>query len=423
MLISLISNESILDLDEKQELEQQVMTMAQKDIHLISQMDLAANVATTAPVGAEMNVLQLTEPGHLEPSTRSIPQPEGDEVLLRTRAVSICSTDVSYYHGHLRPDAYPVILGHEYVGEIVAVGPDRDGSQLIGKRLAYFGQTDFGGFADYRLLRPIFPGESKSAPFETNRNFSDDGYAAAVIVPGGVSDEVAPLLEPITAVLRAILRHPPRVGDRALVLGGGPCGAIAGAILRQLYATEVVALLECNPDRAAVAAENYAHRVYASSAELADAERNGELYDYVFDALPPIVGEHEEDDPRRAALKAIRPEGDYVLYGASMVMQKFDTWLMLARGITIKSAAFDVGCYPMRNTAQVMRTALNLVTSGIITPEWIMTRKLDFEDTDLVADTFAAHRRNPDLKTVIRFGTRSATSSEVMAEHEAESIV
>ncbi|SPJ32631.1 hypothetical protein [Kushneria phyllosphaerae] len=52
-----------------------------------------------------------------------------------------------------------------------------------------------------------------------------------------------------------------------------------------------------------------------------------------------------------------------------------------------------------------------------------MTRKLDFEDTDLVADTFAEYRRNPDLKTVIRFGASPAASSEVVTEHEAESIV
>lgn len=152
-----------------------------------------------------MRTIRLVSPGAFDERHDAIPDVAPDGVLLRTRAVSICSPDVSYFHGNLFPDAYPVVLGHEYVGELVAVGEVAD-QELLGKRLVYFGQTDFGGLAEYCALRPIFPGERKIAPIMTGRFFKDDERAAAVIVPDDILDRNAPLLEPITAVLRAILR-------------------------------------------------------------------------------------------------------------------------------------------------------------------------------------------------------------------------
>ncbi|WP_179381790.1 zinc-dependent alcohol dehydrogenase [Jannaschia marina] len=355
-----------------------------------------------ATIAQTMHAIQMTAPGRLERTTRPVPMPAADEILLRTRAVTICSTDVSYYHGNLLPTRYPIVPGHEYVGTVVAIGPEQCPS-LLGQRISYFGQTDFDGLAEYRLLRPVFPGEDKSAPFRTDRHFTDDGYAAAIVIPDHVPDEAAPLLEPITAVLRAILRHPPNVGDSVLILGGGPCGAIAGAILQRMFATLRVDVVERSAERRKLAYENYAGRCYGSVAELTDACADTTLYDYVFDALPPISDVAEAEDPRRAALRAIRPEGTYILYGASMVMQKFDTWLMLAKGVNVRSAAFDVDIYPMQLTAQVLRTALGLLETGIVSPDWIVTRAADFEDISTITRTFSHHAGNPDLKTVVRF--------------------
>ncbi len=349
-----------------------------------------------------MRVVELTAPGILAENFEPIPEPQLDEVLLRTQAISVCSTDVSYFHGYLHPDHYPVILGHEYVGEVVAVGPDAD-PDLMGKRLSYFGQTDFKGMAEYRVLRPLFAGETKSSTFETSRDFKDDHYAAAVVIPDDVDRTAAPLLEPITAVLRAILKHPPKVGDNALVLGGGPCGAIAGTILKKVFATRTVGLLERNADRAAMAQSHYADVVYRDAEALGSGRDPGLRFDYIFDALPPIVGGAEDADPRRAAFKSATPEATYILYGASMEMQKFDTWLLLAKGINVKAGAFDVDYYPMSYTASVLRSALNLLQSKIIDPEWIMSRHIRFEDFDALAWTFQNHEKNPDLKTVITF--------------------
>ena len=351
---------------------------------------------------ADMQTVSLVHPGHFAPSRAGIPEVPDDGVLLRTRAVSICSTDISYFHGNLYPASYPVVLGHEYVGEVTAVGralsPD-----IVGKRLSYFGQTDFGGLAEYRCLRPIFPGERKAEPIMTGRYFRDDARAAAVIVPEDVPDRTAPLLEPITAVLRAILQYPPRIDDRILILGGGPCGAIAGTMFQNMFGVNRVALLERNEARGALASRHYADDVFHSGEGLAAADESRKQFDYIFDALPPIVGNDEERDPRRAAMRAAKPGACYVLYGASEALQKFDTWLLLAKGINLCAAPFDVDVFPMSKTATIMRAALRALRSGVVDPSWIITREVRFSDLDGLVWTFENHASNPDLKTVVLF--------------------
>src|SRR5258708_39412222 len=51
------------------------------------------------------------------------PQPGRNQVLVKMRASGICYTDVHETQGHI-PGQFPRILGHEPVGEIVAVAPD-----------------------------------------------------------------------------------------------------------------------------------------------------------------------------------------------------------------------------------------------------------------------------------------------------------
>lgn len=64
-----------------------------------------------------------------------------DGLLLKIRATSICSTDISYFEGHLIPETYPSILGHEYLGEVVDIGDSyvQDPANLIdvGDRVVY----------------------------------------------------------------------------------------------------------------------------------------------------------------------------------------------------------------------------------------------------------------------------------------------
>ena len=352
-----------------------------------------------------MKVIELEAPGKFRLAERNYPEIEPDELILRTKAVSVCSTDVSYFHGNLNPPFYPIILGHEYTGTVVEVGKQQN-RELIGKRIVYFGQSDFGGFAEYRTLRPIFAGNRTNAPFLTERYFKDDYRAASIVVPEDIIDEYATLIEPTTAVLRAIMVHPPHISDHVLVLGGGPCGAIACSIIKMMYAVDSITVLEKNEFRNKLCRDNFCDTALPSVYELTERTRSDNIrYNYIFDALPPLSYERDEMgvDPRQAAMRVATPGAMYVLYGASQKLQSIDTWLILAKGLRLSSAAFDVDLFPMHKSASVMTTALELLRRKIVDPSIFITRQIHFGNLPAFREVFDEYRHCTQMKTVVEF--------------------
>jgi len=73
-----------------------------------------------------MKALLLTEPGKFEIGEVPIPEPGPFEVLCKVRAVAICGSDPKIIRGDWagsRPPSYPFVPGHEWAGEVEAVGP------------------------------------------------------------------------------------------------------------------------------------------------------------------------------------------------------------------------------------------------------------------------------------------------------------
>src|SRR6056297_3131207 len=74
----------------------------------------------------KMNALVLTSPGEFEVLETPVLHPGPGEVLCRIRAVAICGSDPEIIRGDLAgiwPPEYPFTPGHEWAGEIAAVGP------------------------------------------------------------------------------------------------------------------------------------------------------------------------------------------------------------------------------------------------------------------------------------------------------------
>lgn len=354
-----------------------------------------------------MKAVQLIAPRKTILGDVPIPDVPADGLLMRTRCVSICSTDISMYEGHLFPSEYPVILGHEYLGEVVEIGPEFDNPDIkIGDRIVYWGQTDFGGFAEYRSLRPIFSGEIKEDVFWADRDFFDDYRAAAVKIPDELDDLQASFIEPITGALRSVLANPPKVGDKVLIMGTGPIGIIAGSVIRRLLAANTVVSVDANPARNEQAVEHFSQRAYLPDELIAEVSDN--TFDYVFDALPTVKVTDEQKDPRRVAMRKLKPKGTYVLYGASQEMQKFDTWLMLAKGINICASPFDVSAFPMHKTANIIQSAMQMLLTGIVDGKRLLSTVHRFDDYDGLVSIFENYRSTTDLKTIVDFRTRDA---------------
>ena len=85
-----------------------------------------------------MQALVLPKAGEFDIREIPVPTPGPYEVLCRVRAVAICGSDPEVVHGGLAgfwPPAYPFTPGHEWSGEVVALG-ESVGSFAIGDRVA-----------------------------------------------------------------------------------------------------------------------------------------------------------------------------------------------------------------------------------------------------------------------------------------------
>ncbi len=66
----------------------------------------------------------VVEPNRLELEEFEVVAPADDQVLIKTRVTSVCSTDLKVFHGQTPLGRYPVIMGHEFAGEVVDIGPE-----------------------------------------------------------------------------------------------------------------------------------------------------------------------------------------------------------------------------------------------------------------------------------------------------------
>jgi 2-desacetyl-2-hydroxyethyl bacteriochlorophyllide A dehydrogenase len=163
-------------------------------------------------------------------------------------------------------------MGHEYVGEVVALGKDVKDLR-VGDRVTRWGGRVVPG-RDLPNFPPRFSAKERGfLPVKPGAyaQYMAVGAEKVAKVPEEVADLDASLLEPLTVAVHAVRLSNVRLGDRAAVLGAGPiglfaqqCAALAGA--QRVYVSEI------NPARARVARELGAHRVIDPAREDAVAE-------------------------------------------------------------------------------------------------------------------------------------------------------
>ncbi len=78
-----------------------------------------------------MRAALLMRPGQIEIYDVPVPEPGEGEVLVRVRAVGICGSDIHFFAGHVQKETeFPLVLGHEFAGEVTALGPGVEGVEL-----------------------------------------------------------------------------------------------------------------------------------------------------------------------------------------------------------------------------------------------------------------------------------------------------
>jgi L-iditol 2-dehydrogenase len=244
-----------------------------------------AGVTTSAdfPIPEQMKAWVLGGPDELFLRDKPTPVPARAEVLVRIDAVAICATDLEIIHsgspariqGGL-PFNKNFTPGHEYMGTVVALGPDVDEFE-IGQRVSVEIHAGCGQCKRCRqgmytsCLNYGRPEKGHRANgFTTDGGFTE--YAVnhintLVHVPDSMSDAEATLVVTAGTSMYGLTELGGLVaGESVVVIGPGPIGLLAVAVAKALGASPVI-LTGTRPRRLAIGKELGADRVINISEE------------------------------------------------------------------------------------------------------------------------------------------------------------
>ena len=202
------------------------------------------------------------------------PSPGPGEVLIRVRKTSICGTDLHIHRWDAWAQAtipWPMVVGHEFMGEIVQVGAGAVGLE-VGQRVAGEGHITCGHCRNCKGGRREFCHNHVGVGVTRPGAFAELIVLPAqnvFVVPEHIDDDIAAILDPLGNATHTALRYDV-VGEDVLITGAGPIGAMAAAIVQHIGARHVV-ITDINRFRLDLAARLGATRVVDVTAErLAD---------------------------------------------------------------------------------------------------------------------------------------------------------
>ncbi|WP_347919922.1 L-threonine 3-dehydrogenase [Paracoccus marcusii] len=206
-----------------------------------------------------MKALVKTGPGEgLALQDRPVPQIGPSDVLIRVRKTGICGTDVHIWNWDewaARTVPAPMIIGHEFAGEIVELGRDVTGLTL-GQRCSgeghLIGHTSRQSRSGQFHLDPETRGIGVNVPGAFAEYLALPAFNV-VPLPDGVSDRIGAILDPLGNAVHTALSFP-LIGEDVLVTGAGPIGIMAAAVARHVGARHVV-ITDVNQTRLDLAAQ------------------------------------------------------------------------------------------------------------------------------------------------------------------------
>jgi NADPH2:quinone reductase len=321
-----------------------------------------------------MRAVIVERPGSVRVDEVPAPDPGPKEAVVRVGACGICGTDIHIIDGEFPPTTYPIVPGHEFGGEVVAVG-DAVADIKVGDRVGvdptlncgacYFCQRGQGNLCE--RWNGVGVGSHPG------------GFAECVAVPerllyplpAGMGFAAAALIEPISCVVRGFHRLQPQVGESYLVYGAGPMGLLNAQVARYNGAS-LVALTDINPSRLARARQFGFEAVGASLDEVREHAPRG------FDNVIEATGVTKVAE---IAIDAVKRRGKLLLFGVCPPGEKasYDAFKIYNEEITILGSMAVLNSYG---------PAIDILHAGAVDAAAMVTHTLPLEEFPRAVELF-----------------------------------
>lgn len=295
--------------------------------------------------------------GPWELRDRPIPEPGPHQVLVRVRATGICGTDLWMAHGTLSYREFPLVLGHEGVGEVVAVGAgvtertagDRVGVPMVQKRCgacAFCREQHPDSFVTAaNCANPVLTGVNVDG---AHAEYVVADVGGTVLLPDGLAwEQAAPTMCAGYTVWAALRRAAARPGARVAVAGVGGLGHLA--IQYAKTAGYHVTAVTRTPDKQDLARQLGADEVAASGAELL-AAGGADLLMHTSSSHAAVAD----------AMTGLRPWGTLAMMGIATDELTLPSLPLVANSQRVIGSA--------HNGLEHLAEALDIVARGAVTP-------------------------------------------------------
>src|SRR4030095_11490461 len=361
------------------------------------------------------------------------------DAVVKITTTAICGSDLHLYNGFVPTMEKGDVLGHEFMGEVVEVGPDVENLKEGGRVVAsfpiscgkcffcqrelfslcensnpnawlaqkLFGHSPAGIYGYTHMLGGFAGGQAEYARVP----FADVG---TIKVPQGLRDEQVLFLSDIFPTgYMAAENCNIQPGDTIAVWGCGPVGLFALKSALLLGAERVIAI-DSVPARLLKAAECWAETINYDEVSVIETLKEmtgGRGPDACIDAVgmeshgtgvvhmyerakQALMLESDRPQPLREAIQACRKGGTVSIPGAyGGLIDKFPIGAAFAKGLTLKLGQTDVHKY--------MRPLLDRIRRGDIDPSFVISHTLPLDEAPRAYRMFR-DKENERTKVVMR---------------------
>jgi L-iditol 2-dehydrogenase len=314
-------------------------------------------------------------PGSCELRSVSVPEIGPEDVLLRVAAVGVCGSDVHQYHNtHSWPVNVPVILGHEFSGEIEQLG-DRVEGFAPGQRVV----SETAAVIDPSSLF-CRSGRYNLDPSRRGFGYGVDGAMAPYVrvparclhtLPATLDFATAALTEPCCVAYQAVVESSPvDPGDLVVVLGPGPIGLLCAQLAKLSGAGDVVMVgVGRDRERLELARRHWASAVF----EVERDDVSGALCD-MGDGFGAdvVIDASGSSAALEAALRWVRPEGHITKVGWGPQPLGFSLDPLVQKAVTVKGS--------FSHTYPVWERVVRLLACGQVDPGPLISRVSPLEE-------------------------------------------
>ncbi|CAL1517759.1 alcohol dehydrogenase catalytic domain-containing protein [Chitinophaga sp. MM2321] len=325
---------------------------------------------------AFMQALQMRGLNQLVKTVVSVPSPKADEVLIRTTATTICTSDLHDLARNPFGIALPRVLGHEGAGVIVQCG--RDVNHLLpGTRVAAHPVVPCGTCVECSRGYRHLCAEMGHLGYDRDGTFAEYFVQRAdrvIALPGNIPASLGALLEPVAVCLQAVARAGDIRGRTVLVAGDGPFGNIIARLAKRAGA-----------DRVFVTGREPFRMQMIPGVEIPASDPVRTVDVAILAVSAP--------DALQTCLAALRPRGRLVVFSAIKDPVPLDLFSLHIRELEIVGAC---------NDEERMEESLQCLGDPALNLAEIITHHIPFENWE---DAFSLARdgHNKALKVAITF--------------------